>query len=76
MEGLLEKAGKLAKEITKSAPLAVQNTKEVINYGRSATIREGISLAIHKNMLLLTSEDCIESFTAFIEKRPPTFKGK
>jgi enoyl-CoA hydratase len=76
MDALLESAGKLAEEITKSAPLAVQNTKEVINYGRTASIKEGISLAIHKNMLLLTSEDCTESFTAFIEKRKPAFKGK
>lgn len=75
MVALLAAADKLAQEITQSAPLAVQNTKEVLNYGRSATIREGISLAIHKNMLLLTSEDCVESFTAFIEKRTPVFKG-
>lgn len=76
MDALLAAADKLAKEITQSAPLAVQNTKEVLNYGRTATIREGISLAIHKNMLLLGSEDCAESFMAFIEKRPPSFKGK
>jgi len=75
MDALLAAADKLAQEITLSAPLAVQNTKEVINYGRSATIKEGISMAIHKNMLLLTSEDCVESFTAFIEKRNPVFKG-
>ena len=75
-DALLAAANKLAGEIMESAPLAVQNTKEVLNYGRTATIREGINLAIHKNMLLLTSEDCAESFTAFIEKRKPVFKGK
>jgi enoyl-CoA hydratase len=73
---LLERAGSLASEIVKSAPLAVQNTKEVINYGRNASIKDGISLAVHKNLLLFSSEDCIESFAAFIEKRNPVFKGK
>ncbi len=76
MDALLAAADKLADEIKKSAPLAVQNAKEVLNYGRTATIREGINMAVHKNMLLLTSEDCKESFTAFIEKRKPAFKGK
>ncbi|MBU2646852.1 enoyl-CoA hydratase/isomerase family protein, partial [bacterium] len=76
MEALMEAANKLADEIKESAPLAVQNTKEVLNFGRTATIREGINLAVHKNMLLLTTEDCAESFTAFMEKRKPAFKGK
>lgn len=73
---LLEAAQKQAEEIKKSAPLAVQSAKEVLNYGRNATIREGINLAVHKNMLLLSTSDCLESFIAFIEKRKPDFKGQ
>jgi enoyl-CoA hydratase len=76
MDALLKAAEQLAGEIKESAPLAVQNSKEVLNYGRSATIREGISMSVHKNMLLLNSDDCKESFVAFLEKRKPEFKGQ
>jgi len=74
-ESLMKAAEKLAGEIMESAPLAVQNAKEVLNYGRSAPIREGINLAVHKNMLLLGTGDCREAFVAFSEKRKPLFKG-
>lgn len=72
---MMDGANKIAGEIKECAPLAVQNTKEVLNYSRYASVRDGISLAVHKNMLLLTSDDCKEAMTAFAEKRPPQFKG-
>jgi len=74
-DALMTAAQKLAEEIKESAPLAVQNTKEVLNYSRFASIRDGISLAVHKNMLLLNSDDCREAMIAFAEKRKPNFKG-
>ncbi len=75
-ESLLDAAGKLAAEIVESAPLAVQSSKEVLNYSRFAPLKDGIALAIHKNMLLLSSEDTKEAFMAFMEKRKPRFKGE
>lgn len=72
---MLAAAKMLAEEIMESAPLAVQNTKEVLNYSRFASLKDGINLAVHKNMVLLPSEDCKESFVAFMEKRKPNFKG-
>ncbi|HET58101.1 MAG TPA: enoyl-CoA hydratase [Deltaproteobacteria bacterium] len=72
---MMEGANKLAGEIKESAPLAVQNTKEVLNYSRYATVRDGIALAVHKNMLLLSTDDCREAMTAFAEKRSPRFRG-
>jgi enoyl-CoA hydratase len=72
---MLAAAKTLAEEIMESAPLAVQNTKEVLNYSRFVSLKEGITFAIHKNMVLLPSEDCKESFVAFMEKRKPNFKG-
>jgi enoyl-CoA hydratase len=74
-ETLLTNALKLAEEIMECAPLAVQNTKEVLNYSRTASVRDGISLAVHKNMLLLPSKDCMEAMVAFAQKRKPNFQG-
>lgn len=76
MSSMLEQARKLAEEIKEAAPLAVQSTKEILNYGRTASIRDGINLAVHKNMVLIGTEDCKESFVAFMEKRKPDFKGR
>ena len=73
---MMAAAGKLAAEILESAPLAVQSSKEVLNYSRFAPLKDGIALAIHKNMLLLSSEDTKEAFLAFMEKRKPGFKGE
>lgn len=73
---MLDAAGKLAAEIAESAPLAVQSSKEVLNYSRFAPLKDGIALAVHKNMLLLSSEDTREAFMAFMEKRKPNFKGE
>jgi enoyl-CoA hydratase len=72
---MLAAALALANEIMESAPLAVQCSKEILNHSRFAPLKDGIALAIHKNMLLLSSEDCKESFIAFMEKRKPDFKG-
>ncbi len=72
---MLAAAHKLASEIMESAPLAVQNTKEVLNYSRFVPIKEGMSMAAHKTMLLALSDDCTEAMMAFMEKRPPKFKA-
>jgi enoyl-CoA hydratase len=73
---LLEGAKILAREIAANAPLAVQATKEVLNVSRQATIQDGMSLAKHKNMVLMLSQDLKEAFVSFLEKRKPDFKGK
>lgn len=75
MDAMLKQAIKLTEEIKESAPLAVQSSKEILNYGRNASIKEGINLAVHKNMVLIGTDDCKESYLAFMEKRKPIFKG-
>ena len=75
-EALMEAAKELATQIAENAPVAVQETKNVLNYNRNATIDEGMSMAVHKNMILFNSEDVREAMMAFMEKRKPNFSGK
>jgi enoyl-CoA hydratase len=75
MESMMAAARKLALRIASNAPLGVRCTKEVLNYSRFANIQDGMSLAIHKNMVLMGSEDLKEAMYAFLEKRAPKFKG-
>jgi enoyl-CoA hydratase len=73
---LYEAARELAVQIAENAPLAIECTKEVLNFSRNTGISEGMDLAIQKNMFLLTTDDIKEAFVAFMEKRKPDFKGK
>ena len=75
-DALMAAAKKLAAEIAQNAPLAIRCTKEVLNYSRYVNVKDGMAAAIQKNMVLMTSDDLKEAVTAFIEKRPPNFKGK
>jgi len=60
-EALMDEAKKLAALISENAPLAVQQTKKVLNYSRSATVEDGMSMAMQKNMVLLFSQDVREA---------------
>lgn len=75
-EALIAEARKLAQEIAACSPLAVQGSKDVILYSRDNGIYSGLEYVAQKNAAAIPSEDMIEAATAFMEKRPPVFKGK
>jgi enoyl-CoA hydratase len=73
---LNEEAGKLAEEIAANSPLTVQGTKDVMNYTRDNGVYPGLEYTAQKNAAMLVSEDLREAFQAFMEKRPPKFRGR
>jgi len=75
-DALMKAAQQLARQIATNAPLAIQCTKEVLNFSRYTSVTEGMVLAIQKNMFLMTSVDLKEAFISFMEKRAPNFKGE
>jgi enoyl-CoA hydratase/carnithine racemase len=74
-EALFEEADRLADQIAGLSPLAVQGTKDVINYSRDNGIYPGLDYVAQKNASALISEDVVEAAAAFMEKRAPVFKG-
>jgi len=75
-KALLEEAANLGSEMAALPPLAVQGAKDVILYSRDNGVYPGLRYVAQKNAAILPSEDLVEAFQAFMEKRPPEFKGK
>ena len=75
-ESLLKKARELALEIASCAPMATQGVKQVMIHGRDQGVYPGLEYVAQKNAVGMYSEDLMESFVAFMEKRPPVYKGR
>jgi len=66
----------MAANIAKLAPLAVELAKEAVLAGQDASLATGLSLERKALWLAFATEDKREGMSAFLEKRPPNFKGK
>ncbi len=74
-EELMPAAAAFAQRLCQNAPLAVRATKEVVYKSLPPTLgqtQEGWEIAAPA----LNSEDMIEGARAFVERRPPVWKGK
>ncbi len=75
-EDLLPEAIKMAEQICRNAPLAVQAAKEAVYRGTVLPLSEGLRLEQFLAEPVFQSEDAKEGPKAFFEKRPPVFKGE
>lgn len=75
-EELMKAAIEFAKKFLKKSPLALRQTKAVVNKGSGMTFEAGMAYADEAITILLASEDRKEGMKAFLEKREPKFKGK
>ena len=76
VERYLDEAIKLAEEVAGRAPLAVQAAKKMINEAYEVALTDGLSDERREFYNLFATEDQKEGMRAFIEKRPPQWKGK
>jgi len=74
-ERYLDEALSLAAEIAARAPLAVRLGKEAINHAFEAFLADGLADERRSFYLLFASDDQKEGMAAFVEKRPPQWKG-
>lgn len=72
---LLAAARAMAEEIAANSPMAVQGVKAVLNFSDEHSIEEGLEYVAQWNSSFIQSNDVNEAVAAFIEKRPPVFKG-
>lgn len=73
---LYKEAERLAAEIAACSLLAVQGVKDVVLHSRDSGVYAGLEYVAQKNASLLQSDDVMEAFRAFKERRPPEFKGE
>jgi len=66
----------LAEEIAAKSPVAVRMLKESFNMVENLSFRDGYQLEQQTSIRMSRTEDAQEAKLAFLEKRPPVFKGR
>ena len=72
---LLTQAELLAREISNLAPLAIRACLEAVTRGTELPLAEGLALEAQLFSSLFATNDMREGTRAFLEKRPPVFRG-
>ncbi len=72
----LDGATALAEQITANAPVAVRESRKIVLEATHADDEVGWKMSAEGMGVAMRSEDFSEGLTAFIEKRPPQWKGR
>lgn len=75
-ETLMTETMGLAVKISRQGRLAIIQAKRVISRGCEMPLREALKLEIDTFADLFSTEDQKEGMQAFVQKRPPDFKGR
>jgi enoyl-CoA hydratase len=76
VESYIDEARSLAAEIASKPPVAVRLAKEAVLKAFDTTIEGGLEFERKNFYLLFATEDQKEGMKAFVEKRPPEWKGR
>jgi enoyl-CoA hydratase len=74
--GLIERGMDLARQIAGKGPLAVAQTKHLIQHGLDLDLENALRLEADNFAMLCATEDKREGMTAFVEKRAAKFSGR
>jgi len=76
-EKVLEEAKALAKRLAAGAPVAQREIMKAVRLGLESNLRDGVmKIESAASQALIFTEDFKEGSRAFLEKRPPNFKGR
>jgi enoyl-CoA hydratase len=74
-EAWLDEARRVAREIAARAPLAQRLARDAIDRAFETSLSAGLELERKALYLAFASEDAREGLAAFVEKRPPQWRG-
>jgi enoyl-CoA hydratase len=69
-------AARLTAELSRRAPVALRQAKRATQAGAEAALGCGLRFEIEAFGVTFASEDRVEGLRAFLEKRPPVWKGR
>jgi enoyl-CoA hydratase len=73
---LAAEAAKLAGELAARAPVALRQAKRATRAAVEPTLAPGLRYEVEAFGVTFASDDRVEGLTAFLEKRPPAWKGR
>ena len=73
---LMNAARDLAKKLARKAPMALALAKKCIDDGIEMPLSQGLAFEASQFAVVRSSQDSAEGLSAFLEKRPPEFKGR
>lgn len=75
-EELMSVCEALMSRMTDKAPFAIKFAKILCNRGTEMSLQSCLEFERLSNVLLTTTEDSVEGYNAFVEKRPAEYKNK
>ncbi len=74
-DAVVKHAMETARQIAANSPLAVQGAKHVLGKADGLTVEEQLDYIAVWNAAFINSSDLTEAISAYVEKRPPEFRG-
>ncbi len=73
---LLPEVRRMAEHLAGFAPFVPRTMKAMVHFGMEASLAGALMFEKYAQGALVQTEDKVEGITAFLDKRPPEFKGK